>query len=135
MRKIKHLIEASEILSIIIYINHFAAVQIARQITLFISFIDKLNLRLMRASQYLSSFNLIIRYKINKLNVVFNALFRLQINVSSEKKQAILKSFYNNSIKLEQTTSFESILIYHITLIKMNNDFKKRLIEAYIKNL
>ena len=51
--------------------------QIARQIILFISFIDKLNLRLIKISQYLSNFNLIIRYKINKSNIVFNALFRL----------------------------------------------------------
>ena len=51
--------------------------QIVYQITLFISFIDKLNLRLMRISQYLSNFNLIIYRKINKSNVVFDALFRL----------------------------------------------------------
>ena len=51
--------------------------QIARQIILSISFIDKLNLRLMRVSQYLLNFNLIIRYEINKLNVVFNILFKL----------------------------------------------------------
>ena len=42
----------------------------------------------------------------------------------------MLKSLYDNSIELEheQTTSFESILIYYIILMKMNNDFKKRLI-------
>ena len=77
MRKIKHFIETFKILSIIIYINYFAAMQIARQITLFISFINKLNLRLIKISQYLSNFNLIIRYKTNKSNVVFNALFKL----------------------------------------------------------
>ena len=49
--------------------------QIVYQITLFISFIDKLKLRLMRVSQYLSSVNLIIRYKMNKSNVVFDTLF------------------------------------------------------------
>ena len=48
----------------------------------------------------------------------------------------MLKSLYDNSIKLEheQTTSLESILIYHITLIKMNYDFKRRLIETYVKD-
>ena len=48
----------------------------------------------------------------------------------------MLKNLYNNSINLEheQITSFESMLIYHMTLIKMNNDFKKRLVEAYVKN-
>ena len=47
----------------------------------------------------------------------------------------MLKNFYDNSIKLEQITPFEPMLIYYITLIKMNNDFKKRFIETYIKNL
>ena len=51
--------------------------QIVYQITLFISFINKLNLRLIKTSQYLLSFNLILRHKIDKLNVVFNALFKL----------------------------------------------------------
>ena len=48
----------------------------------------------------------------------------------------MLKIFYNNSIKIdhEQITSLELMLIYHIILIKMNDDFRKRLIEAYIKN-
>ena len=48
----------------------------------------------------------------------------------------MLKSFYDNSIKFEhnQITLFESTLIYHITLIKMNRDFKRQFIEAYIKN-
>ena len=31
----------------------------------------------MKISQYLLNFNLIIRHKVKKLNVVFNALFKL----------------------------------------------------------
>ena len=48
----------------------------------------------------------------------------------------MLKSLYDNSIKLEhkQITLFKSTLIYYITLIKMNDDFKRRLIETYVKN-
>ena len=49
----------------------------------------------------------------------------------------MLKSFYDNSIKLnhEQITLFESMLIDYITLIKMDDDFERRFVEAYIKNL
>ena len=49
----------------------------------------------------------------------------------------MLKNFYDNSIKIdhEQTTPPESTLIYHMTLIKMNDNFKRRLIETYVKNL
>ena len=50
VRKIRHMIEASETPSVIIYTDHSAAVQISRQTTLSTSSIDKLNLRLVRAS-------------------------------------------------------------------------------------
>ena len=46
---------------------------------------NKLNLRLIRVSQYLFNFKLLIRYKINKINVVLNALSRLK-NVKSDKR-------------------------------------------------
>ena len=58
----------------IIYINYLATIFISRQINLTIFIIDKLNLRLIRASQYLFDFNLLIKYKFNKFGVVFNVL-------------------------------------------------------------
>ena len=50
----------------IIYIDHDAALKIIKQISLITSLIDKLNLRLMRASDYLQRFNLNIRHKFKK---------------------------------------------------------------------
>ena len=51
-KKIRHLIKTF-ISTTIIYIDHDAALRIAKQISLITTFIDKLNLRLMRASNYL----------------------------------------------------------------------------------
>ena len=50
IKKIRHMIKFNECSSIIIYIDHFVAIFISRQINLTTSSIDKLNLRLIRAS-------------------------------------------------------------------------------------
>ena len=139
IRKIKHLIKALKALSIIIYINYLTVVQISHQITLFISFIDKLNLRLIRAFQYLFKFNLILHYKNNKKNVIFDALFKLQIeidiNVMLEKKQIVFENLYDNSMLISKRYALsKQISIYYITLIKINDDFKERLVEVYTKD-
>ena len=78
------------------YIDYFIIVSIFRQINFIISSINKFNLRLMRAFQYLSIFNLFVRYKINKINVVFNALSRLSRNFITITKDdsRILKVLY-----------------------------------------
>ena len=106
--------------SVIIYTDHSVAIFISRQTILIISSTDKLNLRLVRASQYLSSFNLILRHKIDKFNVVSDALSRLQTSlIHISTKDDVLDALHF------------TIDIYHITLMKMSNDFKKKLIEIY----
>ena len=51
---------------IIIYTNYDVAIDIAKQTTLTIIFIDKLNFWLMRAFDYIQRFNLDIKYKLEK---------------------------------------------------------------------
>ena len=133
MKKIRHMIESIEISSVVIYIDHSVAVLISRQITLIISNSDKLNLRLIRASQYLSDFNLFVRHKAGKVNVVSNALSRLQADVSLIEKIEILKSLYDHSMtsQSKNLTVEISILYHHVALVKMSNDFKLRLKQAY----
>ena len=48
----------------------------------------------------------------------------------------MLRNLYNNTIKIkyENTAPFKEIPVYHIILIIINNDFKKRLIDVYNKN-
>ena len=143
VRKIRHLIEASEVPPVVLYTDHSAAVQISRQTTLSTSSTDKLNLRLVRASQYLSGFNLSIRHKAGKANVVPDALSRLQADTSPrdvlpDEKQDVLESLYGNPVIITvaeaEVWEPEPTLVYHTTLVEMSDDFKKRLIDAYGKD-
>ena len=104
IRKIKYLIEVSKASSMIIYIDHSIVMQILYQITLFIIFIDKFNLRFVRVSQYLFEFNFAIRYKNSKKNMIFDALFKFQIkiDVAFEKKQTMFESLYGNLISISE---------------------------------
>ena len=78
------------------YIDHFVVVSISRQINFIISSINKLNLRLIRVSQYLSMFDLFMRHKAGKINVVSDALSRLSGNSVTITKDdsRVLKALY-----------------------------------------
>lgn len=64
----------------LLFTDHSAAPPIARQTSLMTTSIDKLNTRLVRASQYLSQFDIDYRYKPGKQHVVPDALSRLPTN-------------------------------------------------------
>ena len=127
------MIESIEISSIIIYTNHFAVVSISRQIILITFSSDKLNLRFVRTSQYLFDFNLFVKHKIDKVNVVSNVLFRLQVDVIIIDKIDVFESLYEHILKLTQTNLIlkTSLYFHHITLVEMSDDFKIRLKQAY----
>ena len=129
--------------STVIYIDHFAIISISRQISLTTSSTNKLNLRLIRAFQYLSIFDLSIRYKASKANIIPNALLRLQRNSASIVKNGleVLKVLYNQTIEvisdsreLLKELLKDSSVSYYIILIEMFEDFKLRLILKYVKN-
>ena len=88
--------------SIIIYIDYFIIILISQKINFIILNINKLNLRLMRAFQYLSMFNLFIRHKTKKTNVVFDTLLRLSGNLTiiSKNDSKILKTLYKQTMKI-----------------------------------
>ena len=52
LKKIRHIIESAELLTII-YIDYSVTIDIARQATLLIILIDRLNLRLVRVLDYI----------------------------------------------------------------------------------
>jgi hypothetical protein len=76
VRKVRHIIFSSK-LGIIVYTDYLVIVTIAKQNNLSFSSTDKLNLRLIRVSFYLSQFSLDVRYRFGLLNIVFNVLSRL----------------------------------------------------------
>ena len=127
------MIKSTEIFSTIIYTNHFAVVFISRQIIFTIFNNDKLNLRFVRTSQYLSDFNLSIRHKVDKTNVTSDVLFRLQIDVIIIDKIDVFESLYEHILKLTQANMILKTFLYfhHVTLVEMSDDFKIRLKQAY----
>ena len=132
------MIESSECFSIIIYIDHSTIVSILRQIN-FITFnTNKLNLRFIKASQYLFSFNLQVKHKIEKFNIIFDVFFRLQADVNTIEKIDVFETLYEVLIQLCNddlvTVLSKSLSIYYIILIKLTNEFKTRLQIVYNKN-
>jgi len=136
VKKTRHMIDSTERAPTIIFTDHSAAIPISRQTTLSTSSTDKLNLRLVRASQYLSSFNLSIRHKSGASNVVPDALSRLQaqIDVPAAEKSDILDCLYGYTVRLspaERDALLPEVFTYHSTLVEMTDDFKQRVIQAY----
>ena len=118
-KKIRHLINFA-IKSTIIYMNHEAFLTIVKQISLSTFSTDKLNLRLVRASNYIQRFELVIKHKSNKLHLVSNALFRLSTNATIATKMLLQNE--------------ELDVFFTAFLIKMISKFRKKLIEEYVKN-
>ena len=96
------MIDFTRKLFIVIYINYFVVVLIFKEIILIIFNIDKLNLRFVRTSQYLLSFNIIIRHKFNKFDVIFNVLSRLsnKTTIKITNKVEILNILYDYFVNL-----------------------------------
>ena len=76
IKKIRHIIETAT-KTTVVFIDDFANTSIAKQTTLSFSNIDKFNLKLIGIFFYLFQFDLDVRYKFDKANIVFDALFKL----------------------------------------------------------
>ncbi len=125
---------------------------IVKQTTLFFLSIDKLNLRLVCVSQYLSQFSLNVRHRIERLHTISNALFKLlafedkhnknkllildKINNFATNVEAIIElmrqTFKEKSNLVDQNTINKTIL-FHLCLVQISEIFKKRLLETYVK--
>ena len=103
----------------IIYTDHDAGLKIIKQTFLTTSFIDKLNLRLVKAFEYVQPFDLIIRHKFDRLYTISNALLKLLCETIS---------LDNDDIDDELDSFFVAFMT------KTNADFKKRLQYNYILN-
>lgn len=115
-----------------VFINHSAITSIIKQTKLSSSNTNKLNLRLIRASIYLSQFDMNVRHKSDKLHVVSDALFRLtNHSISLKSKSTLNEIYFSNSDFIRLNDSFD---IYHTTLVEMSDDFKARLKTTYRNN-
>jgi hypothetical protein len=77
--------------------------------------VDKLNLRLVRALQYLSQFRLDVRYRPGRQHIVPDALSRL---------------LATEGLGDSKTDTLEEPFIFNTTVIELAEDFHKRLVQA-----
>ena len=129
VRKLRHLIEASEA-SVIVFTDHSATCQIARQTSLNTVSIEKSNLKLVRSSEYLQRFNLDIQHRSGISNVIPDSLSRLPI-INSCKIRLIERDQYQDEEKAVQEHETETVSAHPITLVELSEDFKKQLIQGY----
>ena len=75
-----------------------------------------------------------MKHKIDKFNIVSNAFFRFQTNVTIIKKIDVFKTFYDSLIDLcnnDLITKQSIFLTYYIILIEITNDFKNKFKKVY----
>ena len=101
-----------------------------------IFFIDKLNLYLMRAFDYLQYFNLNIRHKFEKQHIIFNVLFKL---LSDNNSQKLFANDELNALHIFSKSFakkfFVNMMHFITSLIEMNSKFKQRIVKDYKSNL
>ncbi len=115
LSKTRHMVESAP--HTVVYTDHGAALGIAKQTTLTTSSTAKLNLRVIRASEYIQRFrSLEFRHKPGKQHVVPDALSRL-----SQEPHA-------------RPEGEGQLDIYHVTLVEMSDDFKTRITAEYVKD-
>ena len=98
-----------------------------------------MNLRLIRASDYIQRFNLKIRYKSSKIYIVSNTFFKL-INFNIEQSFAknelntlfvLTKSNINN---IDNIDINNNDVLFICFLIKMNFVFRQKILDSYQAN-
>ena len=115
VRKVHHMIQAARTTTVI-WTDHSAIAGIANQTKLSSSNTDKLNLRLVRVSTYLSQFDICIKHKAGRDHVIPDALSRLPA-----KQDAVLKP----SAAVANTQAYSS------TIAELSEPFKRKFLDAY----
>ena len=119
LRKIRHIIESAKYPTLI-FTDHGAALGIAKQTLLSTSSTDKLNLRLIRASEYLQRFNIEIRYKPGKQHIVPDILSRLA-STNLDVKPVSMEG--------------ELDALFTVSLVQMEPAFKQKILDGYKSDL
>ncbi len=139
IRKIRHMIESSK-KPTILFTDHGSALGIAKQTSLTTSSTDRLNLRLIRASEYIQRFNIIIKHKPGKQHIVPDALSRLDSEnddantPDSGELDALLGCAMENRNRYP-SKSEELDALFTTTLVEMDPDFKSKIISGYSLDL
>jgi hypothetical protein len=112
VKKTRHLVEANDFPTII-HTDHVAVKHVAHATSLKTTSPERANMRLIRASQYLSQFRLDVRYKPGKENVAADALSRLKQHPTKVDIFTAMSDIIPDQERPEGTLSF----------IQMSSDF------------
>ena len=108
---------------VIIQTDHSAIVNIMKQSSITsTSLTTRINVRLVRALQFLRQFHLDVRYKPGKEYIILDAL-------------SCLISTNYDATSSKDNDYFELDVLFITTLIEMSPEFKERLIKGYQDNL
>ena len=120
LKKVRHMVDSTE-LPTIVHTDHSATIGIAKQTTLSTTSTDKLNLRLIRAADYIQRFNLDLRHIAGKTNIVPDALSRLTVNPPFSTKPN------GEEGELDMLTAYN----YETVFVEMRQDLREELVKAY----
>lgn len=120
VKKTWHFFEAGQEVTTV-FTDHSAATVIANQTNLSTASSERLNLRLIRASQYLSQFDIDVKYRPGKIHLVPDALSRLLRDTTTPPNISLL----------DELTIPEAEFAFTVTLVEMSPDFQTRLLTAY----
>ena len=124
VKKIRHMIESSKS-KVVVYTDHSATIEIVKQASLATTSTLRLNLRLVRASQYLQRFELNVRHKPGKKNVIPDALSCL---ASTNE----IHSAAPDHAELDALLAVDELAYaYTTTLVEMSEDFRSRIVKGY----
>ena len=128
LKKVRHMAEST---TTHILTDHSSIVDIATQKSLNTSAAWKMNLRLVRASKFFQRFDLDVKHKPGKDNVVPDALSRLASSNKSNYPPT------RSELDALHCTSCDTVPVYQYaaTLVEMSEDFKKKVFEGYKKDL
>ena len=131
VRKLRIMIINSNYVTIF-YINHVFNVAITTQIKFTSSFVNKLNLKLIRTSMYFFQFRLTIYHRSKKFNLVSNVFNRFfnTIDKNNVVNNLNIKSFH---FKIQDFEN-ENFHVFNYTFIAMNVNFNHKLKIEYQKN-
>ena len=124
IKKICHMINES-LTDTVIWTDYSVIIQIMKQMMLISSFMNKLNLHLIRTSQYCSQFCINVQHHSDQLNIISDVLSCL-LNKIVNAKNWLLENILENID--------EKIHIYHIIMIEMLFDFQNKIKKVYLKD-
>lgn len=114
-----------------IFTNHVSNVIITNQIKLDSTSANKLNMKFVRTSMYLSQYNFNVIYKPGKLHIVFDALSRLP---SAANKNTTMNSLNLSTYHDDIESSKKSTHAYNETITIIVNDLKIKITKKYIED-